>query len=196
MSGATFTSIPPEQFRRTPWKNGGGVTIDIADAYREGATAGSWQGVIWRLGRTSIVAPGPFSDFTGFERLQTVITGHGLVLETPAGEIDLRRALTVARYDGGMPIMSRLEGGPVEVVNLIADRALCTIDLRIVTASERVALEPGTHIAYASDCNAAMTWEAREITLAAGHALRIEVANRADLTVQRGTAVLASISAR
>jgi len=29
--------LDPAAYRRTPWKNGGGITIDIADAYAPGA---------------------------------------------------------------------------------------------------------------------------------------------------------------
>jgi environmental stress-induced protein Ves len=49
--------LDPQSYRRTPWKNGGGVTVDIADATRRGR-AGRWSGMLWRFGRTRIVAPG------------------------------------------------------------------------------------------------------------------------------------------
>ena len=77
---ALITRLDPGRYLRTPWKNGGGVTLDIAFARR-----------VWRFGRTSIAAPGPFSDYTGFDRMQVLVAGRGLVLETPDGEIDVRR---------------------------------------------------------------------------------------------------------
>ena len=55
-----MTQLDPAAYRRTPWKNGGGVTVDIADAYMPGGEPGSWSGMLWRLGRTEIVVPGPF----------------------------------------------------------------------------------------------------------------------------------------
>src|SRR5262245_30603214 len=103
-----ITPIDPAQYRRTPWKNGGGVTIDIAED--DG----------WRFGRTPITAPGPFSDYTGFDRAQVLVSGCGLVLETPDGEIDVRTPFKPVTFAGETPIVSRLEAGPVEVVNLIA----------------------------------------------------------------------------
>ena len=56
--------LDPKAYRRTPWKNGGGVTIDIADDYAPGAAPGSWSGMLWRLGHTQIVEPAPFSDLS------------------------------------------------------------------------------------------------------------------------------------
>jgi uncharacterized protein len=90
-----ITLLDPTQYRRTPWKNGGGTTIDIAE-----------KDDIWRFGRTPITAPGPFSDYTGFDRAQVLVAGCGLVLETPNGEIDLRQPLQPVRFAGETPIKS------------------------------------------------------------------------------------------
>jgi environmental stress-induced protein Ves len=196
MSNASFTPLPPEGFRRTPWKNGGGVTIDIADAYREGAAPGSWEGMIWRFGRTSIVAPGPFSDLTGYERLQLVIAGSGLVLETPAGEIDLRSSFKPVRYDGGTPIVSRLENGPVDVVNLIADRALCEIDLIVATTGQNAVLSAGSHVIYAPENAFTGSCDGKPVRIEPGHALLIKAGIAVSLEAVTGLAVVATIAQR
>ena len=120
--GIRLTAIDPAAFRHTPWKNGGGVTTDIAESMLPGFAPGSWEGMVWRFGRTAIVTPAPFSDLSGFDRLQVLVSGSGLVLETPDGEIDVRQPFKPVRFAGETPIVSRLEAGPVEVVNLIGDR--------------------------------------------------------------------------
>jgi environmental stress-induced protein Ves len=193
MAPARISPLPADAFRRTPWKNGGGVTLDIADAYEPGTVSGSWTGMIWRLGRTAIVAPGPFSDLTGFERLQMVVVGGGLVLETATAEIDLRQPFRTVRYDGGTPIVSRLENGPVEVVNLIADRALCSIELGIAAAGDTTTLPAGTHLLYAPDDSIALTCDGKAASLAGGDALRIDADGECVLAIGEGRAVLASI---
>lgn len=196
MSDASFTPLPSESFRRTPWKNGGGVTIDIADTYREGVAPGSWEGMIWRFGRTSIVAPGPFSDLTGYERLQLVIAGSGLVLETPAGEIDLRSPFNPVRYDGGTPIVSRLENGPVEVLNLIADRALCEIELIVATTGQDALLGAGSHVIYAPESAFTGSCDGKPVRIEPGHALLVEARIAVSLKAATGHAVVATITPR
>lgn len=193
MAPARISPLPADNFRRTPWKNGGGVTLDIADAYEPGAVSGSWSGMIWRLGRTAIVTPGPFSDLTGFDRLQMVVAGSGLVLDASSGQIDLRQPFRTVRYDGGTPIVSRLENGPVEVVNLIADRARCRIELGTATAGDTVTLPAGTHILYAPDESIALACGGKAVALAAGAALRFDADGECGLAVSSGRAVLASI---
>ena len=43
-----------------------------------------------------------------------LIAGRGLVLDTPDGEIDVRRPFRPVRFAGETRIVSRLEAGPVE----------------------------------------------------------------------------------
>ncbi len=196
MTQPTLTPLSPESFRSKPWKNGGGVTLDIADASRPGADPAGWEGMIWRLGRTAIVQPGPFSDLTGYERLQAVVVGSGLVLDGTDGEIDLRQPFRPVRYDGGIPLVSRLENGPVEVVNLIADRLLCAIDLVVPVPGEGIALSAPTHILYAPGEAVQGRCGEMAFTVEAGHALRIDAQAEAALTVEAGQALMATIRLR
>jgi len=129
--------LDPKAYRRTPWKNGGGVTTDIA-----------FDGDVWRFSRTPITAAGPFSDYTGFDRLQVLIAGSGLVLQTPSGEIDVRRPFHPVRFAGETPIVSRLEAGPVEVINLMGERARVALDLTVLDAGDALHLGASIHIAY------------------------------------------------
>ena len=97
---------------------------------------------------TAIIEEGPFSDYTGYERLQVVTKGAGLVLVAPDHEIDLRLPMHPRRYDGGTPIRTLLEKGPVEVVNLIADRGRFDIDLRVGKAGAQMFCKSGRHVGH------------------------------------------------
>lgn len=193
-SNAAFRVLAPAGFLRVPWKNGGGVSTTIAGETLPGGAAGDWSGVIWQLGRTAIVTPAPFSDLSGFDRVQIVVRGRGLVLETPAGEIDLRVPLRPARYDGGLAIVSRLEDGPVEVVNLIARRDQRTIAMTMLEPGRETALADARHIVYAPFDTVRLRLGDTDIDLPADHAVQVDGA--ISLRALSGTAILASIGHR
>jgi uncharacterized protein len=182
--------LDPENYRRIPWKNGRGELVVIDSEGGEG-----WQdmGVAWHFGRTAIVEEGPFSDYTGYERLQVVTKGTGLVLIARDYEIDLRRSMHPQRYDGGTPIRTRLENGPVEVVNLIANRARINIDLRVGKAGTEVFCGPGRHVVYAPVGSAHVKINGRDYSLAEDHGLRMRLDAGTDIAVQAGEVIVGSI---
>jgi hypothetical protein len=175
------TLLQPSDYRRTPWKNGGGITIDIAEQDS------------WRFGRTPITAPGPFSDYTGFDRVQVLVAGRGLVLDTPDGEIDVRAPFKPVAFTGETPIASRLEAGPVEVVNLIGSRAQVRIDLQVLRAGAAIGRSAGTHLAYAADGPAALAIDGAAHRLAADHTLRIDMASPTMIACTEGLVLVGSI---
>lgn len=159
-----IVSLNPAGYVRTPWKNGGGVSVDIAVGADE----------VWRFGRTPITTAGPFSDYTGFDRLQVLVAGRGLVLQTPDGEIDVRRPFQPVRFAGETPIVSRLEAGAVEVVNLIGDRSRVKLDLCILDQGHSRRLGAGLHIAYCPGGRAVLRLDGKDHELQADDGLRIE----------------------
>ena len=192
INGIQLTALDPATFRRTPWKNGGGVTINIAETMLPGFAPGGWDGMVWRFGRTAIVTPGPFSDLGGLDRLQMLVCGHGLVLETPAGEIDVRQPFQPVRFAGETRIVSRLEAGPVEVVNLLGDRSRVAINLASLATGATHACPAGVHIIYAAQTACELTIHGTACAIASGHALRIDAAGHCMVAGRLGTAVIAS----
>ena len=194
-SGVRLTTVDPAAFRHTPWKNGGGVTIDIAELMLPGVAPGSWDGMVWRFGRTAIVTPAPFSDLSGFDRQQVLVAGSGLVLETPDGEIDVRRPFRPVRFDGETRIVSRLEAGPVEVVNLIGDRLRVSINLSCLVDGATRAHPPGVHIIYAATTPCELAINGNTCEIAAG-AMRIDARESFSIASRFGIAIVASIFPR
>lgn len=182
--------LAPEGHRRIAWKNGRGELVVIDGEGGEG-----WQsmGVAWHFGRTAIIEEGPFSDYTGYERLQVVTKGAGLVLIAPDHEIDLRHPMHVRRYDGGTPIRTLLEQGPVEVVNLIADRARFAIDLRVGEIGAQMFCKPGRHVVYAPDGAAQVEIDGRAYILEEDHALRVRTDAGTNVAVRDGQVIIGSI---
>jgi environmental stress-induced protein Ves len=184
--------IAPADHIRVPWKNGGGVSATIAGERLPGTMPGDWGGMVWQLGRTAIVEPGPFSDLSGFERLQVVVRGEGLFLDGPSGAIDLSRTFSVARYDGGTPVVSRLEGGPVEVVNLIARRDRTKIGLTVLRPGESHPATPGIRVIYACAGAAQVRISAAPQRLEDDHAIMLDVP--VEIRCDAGVVVIASVA--
>lgn len=185
--------LAPDGHRRIPWKNGRGELVVI-----DGEGGQTWEnmGVAWHFGRTAIAEAGPFSDYSGYERLQVVIKGAGLVLVAPDHEVDLRHRMQVRRYDGGTPIRTQLEQGPVEVVNLIADRARFEIELRVGDAGGEIVCEHGRHVVYAPNGAACIAVDGHAYTLAQDHGLRVRTTARTSLDLQTGQVLVGSIRPR
>ncbi|MDI3338743.1 HutD family protein [Defluviimonas aestuarii] len=119
--------IRPEEFHRQPWKNGGGVTFEIARVEFDGH-------LHWRLSLAEVASDGPFSAFPGLARILTVIEGAGLILETPGGPI-AAHPLDPVLFPGSLPVHARLIGGKVRDLNLIYDPALIDGAVRLVDAA-------------------------------------------------------------
>ncbi|MFJ7352672.1 HutD family protein [Phyllobacterium sp. NPDC097923] len=58
--------------RRMPWKNGKGVTTEIA-VFPEGASVDSFD---WRISMANVPDSGPFSAFPGIDRVLAVLEGE------------------------------------------------------------------------------------------------------------------------
>ena len=146
----SIARLDPAAYRRIQWKNGGGMTVDIAGAVRPGHEPDSWTGMVWRFGRTRIETPAPFSDLSGYDRILVVVDGRGLVLRVSDGRvIDAREPLRPVRFRGDWSIRSELEGGSVGVLNLMGDRAAVTMDMRILKGPGEFDLAPGTTVVHA-----------------------------------------------
>lgn len=116
--------IRPGDFTTQKWKNGGGVTHEIARAEDAG-------GFLWRLSLAEVASDGPFSAFPGLERILTVIHGAGLILDTPGGPI-AAHPLNPVRFSGDLPVHGRLIDGTVRDLNLIFDPARIGGEVRLV----------------------------------------------------------------
>lgn len=187
------TLLKSEDYTRSPWKNGGGIFTDIAGAWRADAAPKDWSSLLWRFASTPIVAPGPFSHMPGIDRLQMVVSGRGLVLKSPTQDFDEREPFTPVRFTGELAIMTELEAGPVEVVNLMARRGAAEIDLLALREPGDRSLSAGTHLVYAPQGDCRLRLDGEDLIIPGHGTLRIELTAASGLTLVSGLAVLASI---
>jgi environmental stress-induced protein Ves len=108
-----FRILTPDMFTTTPWRNGGGVTHEIARS--NGGE--SWR---WRLSVAEVATDGPFSRFDGLSRILTVIAGNGLDLVTPDTVLPAQPLIPV-HFSGDLAVQGRLTDGPIRDLNVIFD---------------------------------------------------------------------------
>ena len=193
VSRLQISRLHPSGYLRTPWKNGGGIAVGISGASIRGEVLGAWEGMIWSFGRTAIVKAAPFSDLTGLDRMQMVVEGRGLVLKGPSEEIDLRLPGLPVRFSGSTPIVSHLENGSVEVVNLIGRHQLVELDLRTLEYLGSAVLKVGDHVIYAAFEACTLSCGGAQYMLSHDHALLIKCGEDVVFCRESGRAVIASI---
>ena len=129
----------PADSRRTPWKNGRGVTEELA-IWPERASLDRGD-FAWRISRARIVENGAFSAFPGFERILVVSEGAGLVLAHGSNAPRARvRPLEPYRFDGAWSTTAELVAGPVADFGLLAEHGL-SADVEVARLGSRRARE-------------------------------------------------------
>jgi environmental stress-induced protein Ves len=187
------TTLNPDGYGRSPWKNGGGIFIDIADAYRDDAPVRDWDSLLWRFGRTAIITPAPFSYLPDIARMQMVVKGHGLSLKAADREFDERQPFVSVRFPGELDIVTHLDAGPVEVVNLMANRTAAEIDLLAITQPGVMSLAKGTHLIYAAAGESLVRVDGTAYRLIDDSTLRLDLTTAAQLSLVSGLVVVGSI---
>jgi len=127
-----------EEHRRMPWKNGLGVTEEIAIA-PEGATLA--DPFLWRLSSALVQADGPFSLFPGYDRTLVVVEGAGMTLDVDGKRTTLARLDAPFVFPGEASIMSTLSEGPIRDFNVMALREKVRSRTLLVLTSEETSGE-------------------------------------------------------
>ena len=102
----------------TPWKNGGGVTREVA-VFPPGADMDAFE---WRISLAEIEADGAFSSFAGVDRVLTVIQGAGLFLTVDDRLLAMDAASPPLDFPGEAQVTARLTDGPISDLNLMVRR--------------------------------------------------------------------------
>jgi environmental stress-induced protein Ves len=107
-----FADIRPE-----PWRNGGGVTRELA-SHPKAASAqdGAWD---WRVSIADVAKAGEFSTFPGMERVITIIDGELLLLSVDGSEHPLEKYRPF-RFSGEAASSATLPTGDIRDLNVIA----------------------------------------------------------------------------
>ncbi|MFJ6754862.1 HutD family protein [Streptomyces sp. NPDC091273] len=123
----------------TPWKNGGGVTREIA-ARPEGAGTGDFA---WRVSLAEVAADGPFSSFPGVDRILTLAEGAGMDLAVAGVRHLVDERFAPRDFAGDEPTDCRLLDGPVVNFNVMYRRSETRAETAVVRGVLALAVRPG-----------------------------------------------------
>lgn len=104
-------------YRRMAWKNGGGITTEIA------RSDGDADGFDWRVSIAEIAQDGDFSIFPDVDRELMLLDGGGVELVIGCDEpVALTRRYQKHAFPGEAPVSCRLLDGPTRDFNLMVRR--------------------------------------------------------------------------
>lgn len=123
-----------------PWKNGGGVTREIAAAPEGSGT----EDFGWRVSLAEVAADGPFSEFPGVDRTLTLAEGAGMDLTVSGVPRRVDERYAPCDFPGDEPTGCRLLGGPVVNFNVMYRRGRVEADTAVVRGGLALAVPPQT----------------------------------------------------
>ncbi|WP_395571109.1 HutD family protein [Streptomyces sp. BK79] len=128
-----------------PWRNGGGVTSEVA-ADPPGAGTGDF---LWRISVADVGGAGPFSAFPGVDRIITVVDGPGMELTVDGVPHRLDTLYEPFAFSGDAVTGCRLLGGPIVDFNVMVRRSVMTATVRVVRSTTVVRPTAGTVVVAA-----------------------------------------------
>lgn len=180
----TVSHLAPDDARRLPWKNGRGVTEELA-LWPAHATfeRGDFE---WRISKARVEEAGPFSAFPGFDRILVVTHGEGLVLAHPDGRARVKlRKLEPYTFSGDDMTSAELVRGGVADFNVLTRRDVARANVEVLplgTRRARESLAPGHAFAHvlAGACTVRVSGEEEPLSVASGESVWVSECGAGD----------------
>jgi environmental stress-induced protein Ves len=134
---STLKILRNKDYRRMPWKNGGGETVEIA-VFPEGAALADFD---WRVSMATVASDGPFSVFSGIDRTLSILDGEGMTLF-----IEDRAPMTLTRASEPLPFpadaatSATLVNGAITDLNVMTRRGVLSHRVERLTIDGTIAL--------------------------------------------------------
>ncbi|GAA2476347.1 HutD family protein [Streptomyces longisporus] len=119
-----------------PWKNGGGLTREVATF----PGRAGMSDFVWRVSLADVAEPGPFSRFEGVDRIITLVECPGMVLTVDGTSHTVAERYVPFPFPGDAVTDCRLLGCSLVDFNVMVRRGRATAQVRIVR--DRVPLTP------------------------------------------------------
>lgn len=168
----TLRLLHAHDYRRMAWKNGGGITTEIARGPAEG------EAFDWRISIAEIAQDGDFSIFPGIDRELMLLDGGGveLLIGTEAA-VSLERRYQKHAFPGEAPVSCHLLDGPTRDFNVMVRRGRYSAELmaRPIVGAQLLFPAPGTAwLIHVANGHAALNDRPEVPTAQAGETLIVE----------------------
>jgi uncharacterized protein len=162
----------PETYRQMPWRNGLGVTTEVA---RRPESSESFD---WRVSVATVASDGPFSSFPGYDRVIVAIRGNGMTLCHPEpGTTVTLDLLQPYAFAGDWKTTCALRNGPILDFGVIARRSAFRPRVTILHLSEaRDCVLSPVSLVYALEGAATLHASGERAAVDAGESLLIDQA--------------------
>lgn len=130
---------------RQPWKNGGGMTRQIAIWPPDSAP----DACTWRVSAADVDHSGDFSDWSGYDRHLTVTHGAGIrLVDKDDGKALVLQTDAVFAFPGERQYACTLLDGPVRDCNVMVRRGWGSARMEVLHGSTPFVMERGFHLLY------------------------------------------------
>lgn len=206
---ATTTLIRGADLVAAPWKNGGGVTREVAACPLNAGL----DTFTWRVSIADVAQAGPFSAFAGIDRTLVLLSGAGMLLDETDGTNDindiessdahavkthvLTQPLDIAQFAGEARIDARLVDGATRDFNLMVRRGAAVGETDVWRGNTQRTLSADVVLLFCASGSVqlALGGDAQPRALETGDTLRIDTPNALSCVVE-GTGALLAISIR
>ena len=197
-SMATLTLLRGAALVAAPWKNGGGVTREVA-AFPQGAGLDAF---VWRVSIADVAQAGPFSRFAGIDRTLVLLSGAGMLLDekvetSTTNTLALTQPLDLAQFAGEAQIDARLVDGATRDFNLMVRRGAAVGETEVWRGATQRSLSADVVLLFCASGSVAVTLggDVQPRVLEADDTLRIDTPNALSCAV-KGAGALLAISIR
>jgi uncharacterized protein len=155
----TFQLVRLSDVAPVPWRNGGGVTRELAVRPAQG----DWH---WRMSVAEVDASGPFSRFDGVDRWFAVLEGAGVQLDVQGQTQRVTQDSAPFYFDGGAETHCTLVDGRTQDFNLMVRRGSAPARMLRINAFTNFVLDaPKIIAAYAMNTGATVLFDSKLMRL-------------------------------
>lgn len=178
----------------TPWKNGGGVTRELA-VHPPGA---GFDTFIWRVSVADVARSGPFSRFEGIDRTLVLLSGAGMQFADARGmaQASLTSPFAFMQFPGELALDAALVDGPTRDLNIMLRRGAAASVFELWHGAGEYRLDADTVLVFCAEGTIALTdGDGARVRLDAMDTLRVDGARAWHCTVS-GTGSAVAIGLR